>query len=155
MQIREFERTDLKAIKDIVQSLHPDWFDKNALRNIPVDVQFQKTLIAEDKGNVIGFVSYFTKDGEATIGWIGLNKEKRGKKYGTQLIERMEMDLTDKGVSIVRVETVGETTPLYKPYEETVKFYKKLGFEVDKKSEEKEEQGFKFRMYTFKKALSH
>ena len=154
MKIREFKQQDLDTIKKIVKKLHPAWFDKKALINIPIDIKLQKCLVAEKKGEVVGFISFYSKDGEASVGWIGVGVGLRRRGIGRQLIKKVELVLKNIGVKTLRAETVGETTPKYKPYEETVAFYKKCGFEIEKKSRFQKEAGYKFKMYSFKKTLS-
>jgi len=153
MKIRKFKAEDLKSIKRIIKELHPKWFDKKALRNIPIDVQLQKCFIAEEKNKVIGFITIYSKDGEAELGWMGVGTEWRNQGIGKKLVKRIETEAKRLGIKVLRVKTVGETKPKYKPYIQTVAFYKSCGFEVEKKEKEKEEKGCKYRMYTFKKRL--
>jgi N-acetylglutamate synthase-like GNAT family acetyltransferase len=154
MKIREFKAQDLESIKEIIKELHPKWFDKKALRNIPIDVQLQKCFVVEEKDKVIGFVTMYSKDGEAELGWIGVSPKWRNKGVGKNLVGKVEKEARRLGIKVLRVKTVGETKPKYKPYVQTVAFYKSSGFGVEEKEEEKEEKGYKYRMYTFRKTLS-
>ena len=74
MKIRKLKVEDLKSIKKIIKELHPRWFDKKALRNIPIDVQLQKCFVAEEKNKAIGFITIYSKDGEAELGWMGVSQ---------------------------------------------------------------------------------
>lgn len=154
MEIREFKQSDLGRVKKIIKKLHPRWFDKRALVNIPIDVRLQKCFVAEDKDKIVGFITIYSEDGEAELGWIGVEPKLRHRGIGKSLVERAEMELKKIGVKSFRVKTVGETKPQYKPYTETVKFYKACGLKVEKKAKEKEEKGYKYRMFTFKKLLN-
>lgn len=154
MKIREFKQSDLDGIKKIIKALHPKWFDKKALKNIPIDVQLQKCFVAEDENGVVGFITIYSEEGEGELGWIGVKPDLHRKGIGKKLLKRAETELKKVGAKVLRVKTIGETRPRYKPYEETVKFYEIFGFKVEKKSKAKEEKGYKYRMYTFKKILN-
>lgn len=153
MKIRDFRQNELKEIKDIVNRLHPKWFDKKALRNIPIDMRLQKCFVAEKNGKVVGFISVYSKDGEAEIGWIGVDPDWRKKGIGKKLFKKVEKELKKLRVKILRVKTVGRTSPRYEPYYETVAFYKACGFSIEKRSKTKKEKGYKYKMYTFKKCF--
>jgi ribosomal protein S18 acetylase RimI-like enzyme len=154
MRVRVFRQDDLARITKIIREFHPRWFDKKALKNIPIDVQLQKCFVAEEKDRIVGFITIYSKDGEAELGWIGVKPERQRKGIGRKLLERAQKELKKIGVEILRAKTVGETRPRYKPYEETVEFYKACGFSLEKKSKFKEEKGYKYRMWTFKKILN-
>jgi ribosomal protein S18 acetylase RimI-like enzyme len=153
MRIRGFRHNDLNGVKKITKELHPKWFDKKALKNIPIDVRLHKCIVVEDKGIIIGFISFYSQKDEARIGWIGVKPDLRRKGIGTKLLAKVEKELKIIGAKAMRVETVGETNPQYKPYKETVKFYQTCGFEVEKKLKPGEEKGYKYRMYVLKKVL--
>lgn len=151
--IRKLKVSDLNSINKISQGLHPEWFTEEALENIPRDIQFSKCLVAEKKGRVVGFVSVFSHDGKPMIGWLGIDKKMRGKKIGKLLIERAEIELESLGYKDLRVETVGECTPLYEPYVQTLKFYESMGFRVEKRGRLRIDLGYKWRLSTLKKKL--
>ena len=154
MKIRKLKVEDLKSIKKIIKELHPRWFDKKALRNIPIDVQLQKCFVAEEKNKAIGFITIYSKDGEAELGWMGVSPEWRNKGVGKKLVRKIEIKAQKLGIKVLRVRTVGEAKPKYKPYIQTVAFYKSCGFGVEKKEKEKKEKGCKYKMYIFKKRLN-
>ena len=52
MIIRPYQSGDLIHIKSIVKKLHPQWFDENALKNIPIDAQLGKTYVAEENSEL-------------------------------------------------------------------------------------------------------
>jgi GNAT superfamily N-acetyltransferase len=88
------------------------------------------------------------------IGWLGVDKKSRGKGVGNLLLEKVESELQKFGYDDLRVETVGECFPVYKPYEDTLKFYKSMGFEVEKKGRLRNDMGYKWRHSTLRKKLS-
>ena len=157
IKIRKFQASDLGSIERIVKSLHPDWFTEEALKNIPRDIQFAKCFVAEKGGKLVGFVSVYSDLGKPMIGWIGVDRKLRRKGTGRQLIERVEEELKKFDYKDLRVETVGECDPVYKPYSQTVKFYKSAGFEVEKRGRLRtnRERGtvWKWRLSTFRKTL--
>lgn len=156
MDIVEFNKTDLKAVINVVNKLHPKWFDENALKNIPLDVQVQNCLVAKEGKNVIGFIS-FTIDKEnntSEITWMGIDLNYHRKGIGSQLLNNIERRLRSLGVSELFVKTVGHTSPPYKPYEQTVNFYRKHGFVYKRKYPmRKSKDGYLWRMYKFIKKL--
>lgn len=152
--IRNFRISDLNSIKRIIRGLHPEWFTAEALENIPRDIQFARCLIAESKGDVVGFVSVHSYDGKPMIGWLGIEKKMRGKNIGKLLIENVEGELKKLDYKDLRVQTVGECTPVYKPYAETLKFYKSMGFEVEKRGRLRKDLGYMWRLSTLKKRLT-
>ena len=131
--VRNFKVSDLDYIKQIIKDLHPEWFTEEALKNIPRDIQFAKCFVADNKGKIIGFVSVHSYDGRPMIGWLGVDNKFRGKGIGRLLLEKVESQLLKFGYKDLRVETVGECTPVYEPYSATLKFYESLGFEIEKK----------------------
>ena len=88
------------------------------------------------------------------IGWLGVDYKLRGEGIGKLLLEKVESKLIKFGYKDLRVETVGECSPVYKPYAETLKFYKSMGFEVEKRGRLRNNLGFKWRFSTLKKILS-
>jgi len=78
----------------------------------------------------------------------------RGEGIGKLLLEKVESELIKFGYKDLRVETVGECFPVYKPYTETLKFYKSKGFEVEKRGRLRDNMGFKWRHSTLRKKLS-
>jgi len=151
--IRKFKLTDLDAVNRIVRGLHPEWFTEEALANIPRDIQFAKCFVAEVEDQVVGFVSIFSHDGRPMIGWLGTEKKFRGKRIGRHLVEHVISELREFGYREIRVQTVGECEPPYKPYEQTLRFYESMGFKVEKRGRLREDLGFKWRFSTLRKSL--
>ena len=89
------------------------------------------------------------------IGWLGADYKLRGEGIGKLLLEKVERELIKFGFKDLRVETVGECSPVYKPYAETLKFYKSVGFEVENRGRLRHNMGYKWRLSTFRKKLAN
>jgi ribosomal protein S18 acetylase RimI-like enzyme len=151
--VRKFKASDLDSIKRICRELHPEWFTEEALANIPRDIQFARCFVVEIKSRIVGFVSVHSHDGKPMIGWLGVDNRLRGEGIGKLLLEKVEKELIKFGYKDLRVETVGECYPVYKPYIETLKFYKTMGFEFEKRGRLRNNMGYNWRLSTLKKKL--
>ena len=151
--IRRFKVSDINSIKRIIKNLHPEWFTEEALENIPRDIQFARCFVAEKEGKIVGFVSVHSHDGKPMIGWLAVDNRLRGEGLGKLMLEKVEKELIKFGYKDLRVETVGECTPVYKPYEETLKFYESAGFEIEKRGRLRNDMGYKWRYSTLRKKL--
>ncbi len=152
--VRRFRPSDLNSINQIIKNLHPEWFTEEALENIPRDIQFARCWVVEKKEKIVGFISVHSHDGKPMIGWIGVDLELRGEGTGRLMLEKVEDELISFGYKDLRVETVGECTPAYKPYAETLKFYRSAGFEIEKRGRLRNDMGYKWRYSTLRKKLS-
>ena len=152
--VRKFRVSDLDSIKRIAQKLHPEWFTEEALENIPRDIQFARCFVMEKNGITVGFISVHSHDGKPKIGWIGVDPEFRGVGIGKLLIEKVESELIEFGYKDLRVETVGECTPVYEPYAATLEFYTSMGFEIEKRGRLRNDMGYKWRYSTLRKKLN-
>jgi len=150
MKIRKSTEKDFEGMMKIAKKLHPKWFDKFAINvSMPLDLKIHKGFVAEEKGKILGFVTYTSNEGETKISWIGVEPEFQGKGIGTKLLRKLEKELKRIGVKDLRVETVGDSTK-YKPYEITRAFYRKMGFRVEKvRKIRSKDTGEEFNLATF------
>jgi ribosomal protein S18 acetylase RimI-like enzyme len=86
------------------------------------------TLIAEDDGEVAGYICY--GETPCTVGtwdiyWIAVSREKRGKGIGRMLSETAEAAIKKAHGRLAFIET--SSTPLY---ENTRQFYLRRGYEI-------------------------
>ena len=88
------------------------------------------------------------------IGWLGVDNKLRGEGIGKLLLEKVESELLKFGYKDLRIKTVGECTPVYKPYAETLKFYKSLGFEIENRGRLRDNLEYKWRHSTLRKKLA-
>ena len=148
MIIRPYQSGDLIHIKSIVKKLHPQWFDENALKNIPIDAQLGKTYIAEENSEIRGFIIISSLEGTVWINWIGVDPQYHGISIGTQLLEHTEKKLRELGVKKIRVDTVVEQSPADGTYDKTLQFYLKNRFKLIEKKEQQ-----KFKEFTFRRGV--
>jgi len=153
MIIRPFVTSDIGQINIITHSLHPKWFDKKALVNIPKDIQTAKTYVAEINNEVLGFISYYAQDGVARISWMGVKPDKHRLGIGRKLVETIEKELKEIGVTSLTVETVVKQEPFDGSYDLTMKFYRALGFSINKKYKKEQFEQFTFYMGMLKKKI--
>ena len=161
MQIRQATSQDVQQVSYMYEKLQESlqYLRKIKLTKSQMKKRFNKSdmkniFVAEEKNKAIGFITIYSKDGEAELGWMGVSPEWRNKGVGKKLVRKIEIKAQKLGIKVLRVRTVGEAKPKYKPYIQTVAFYKSCGFGVEKKEKEKEEKGCKYRMYTFRKKLN-
>jgi len=125
--IRLGATADNEAILAIAAQL-TDWFDDDAIeRAIPADLHFHQTLVAEINGQVVGFVTYTSHEGNVFIGWLGVDQKLHRHGIGTKLIETLEKELQMMSITKLEVETLSETID-HPPYIPTRAFYEKMGF---------------------------
>lgn len=153
MIIRPFITNDIDQINIIAHLLHPKWFDKKALENIPKDIQTAKTCIAELNNEILGFISYYSQDGIARISWMGVRPDKHRLGIGRKLVETIEKELKGIGVNALTVETVVMQDPPDSSYDLTMKFYRALGFYIEKKYKKGQFEQFTFYMGMLKKKI--
>lgn len=151
--VRRFKVSDIKSIKRIIKDLHPEWFTEEALENIPRDIQFARCFVIEKNRIIVGFISVHSHDGNPMIGWLGVDPKLKREGIGKLLLEKVESELIKFGYKDLRVETVGECTPVYKPYAATLEFYKSMGFKIEKRGRLRNNMGYKWRYSTLRKML--
>jgi len=154
MKIRKSTEKDYDGMMEVAKKLHPKWFDRFAInKSIPLDLKIHKGYVAEEKGRILGFVTYTSNEGETKISWIGVDPKFQRRGIGTKLLRKLREKLKKMKIKDLRVETVAESEKA-KPYEITRLFYKKMGFKVEKVRKVKsKDTGREFNMATFVKKL--
>ncbi|PJE61530.1 hypothetical protein COU87_03995 [Candidatus Roizmanbacteria bacterium CG10_big_fil_rev_8_21_14_0_10_39_12] len=153
MKVRPYESNDLTQIKTIILSLHPQWFDKNALNNIPIDVVLGKTFVVAENVAVQGFIVISSLEGVVWINWLGVDPKRHGQGIGTKLLTHAEDELKKIGVSELRVDTVVEQSPADGTYDKTIQFYLKNNFVIFEKKEQQKHKEFIYKRGILKKDL--
>lgn len=120
---------DLNAVIKIAKQL-PQHFTKKGVEFIESDFPNQSGLIFRHKDRVVGFILYFSNQGQMEIGWMGVSPEFQRKGIGNKLIYELKKLATEGKQSSVIVKTLDESVD-YKPYEMTRSFYLKNGFKKD------------------------
>lgn len=143
MNIRDFNADDLDAVlsvnleaftpihesfreilgEQVFARLYPDWKKSNEeyIRNLAGGDDAENILVAEDEGEVVGFV-HFTMNLETKNGEIGLNAvgpAHQGKGYGKLLYQSAMERMKERGVTFVVVGTGGDNShiPAQRAYE--------------------------------------
>jgi len=124
--IRDYGEKDYDAVVYIAQGL-PEWFTKTGVEHMKIDFYFQKGIVAEIEGRILGFLFYFSEEGILNISWMGVAKEYQRKGIGRQMVLRFEELAKRGGVHEIRVATLGDSVE-YEPYARTRAFYRALGF---------------------------
>lgn len=124
--IRNYEPTDFENLIEIAQAL-PEWFTKNGISHMQIDLRFQNGFVAIYDSQIVGFISFITIEGEGQVGWMGLLPKFHRKGIGRMLVNQVISELKDVGVKILQVYTLGESVD-YEPYARTRAFYRGIGF---------------------------
>jgi GNAT superfamily N-acetyltransferase len=124
--IREMTHEDFAGIQALAASLI-GWFSIEGQEMISRDIHFQHGLVAEVDGIIVGFILFYSNQGVAHIGWMGVDRTMHRQGIGTALLERMLDTLRAANAIEVRVSTLGDSAD-YEPYERTRAFYLKHGF---------------------------
>jgi len=155
MKVRESDEKDFQGMMKVAKKLHPKWFDNFAInKSIPLDLKIHKGFVAEEKGKILGFITYTSGEGEAKISWIGVPPKFQKRGIGTKLLKTLEKELKKMAVKELRVETLADSVK-YKPYGPTRDFYKEMEFKLEKvKKMKSKDTGEKFDMAVLFKKLN-
>ncbi|UCC93129.1 MAG: GNAT family N-acetyltransferase [Thermoplasmata archaeon] len=127
MHVIEGSEALAEACMNIARALRTH-FDDNAMVQMPKDLRSHRLYVAEDEGDVVGFLTVKSaRDGEVEISWMGVHPGHQGKGIGRALVSEAERDLVSEGVLRLAVRTLADTVE-YEPYEATRAFYRAVGF---------------------------
>ena len=118
---------DVARVIEIVRGL-PEWFTPNAIVEVKEAVGKLPGFVARVGGVVRGFVLLEERECCIEIAWLAVEKGFHGKGIGTQLLEAAEAYACCKGKPLLTVKTYGGMD--YRPYLETLAFYRKRGFRL-------------------------
>lgn len=124
--IRNYEEDDYNQLIKIAASL-PEWFTDNGISKMEIDLRSQKGFEAVHRSKAIGFITFFTQEGEGQIGWMGILSDYHRLGIGSMLVEHLKAELREGGVKTLWVYTLGDSVE-YEPYDKTRAFYRALGF---------------------------
>lgn len=141
MRIRAMKPKDYPRAERIGKSLGhtkdgKGWFTERAWsRYIPFDIRVHKGFVAEEKGAVMGFITYSSYDSPATspyISWIAVSRRHQCKGVGRCLVERVQKEVLNAGAESLFVETPTREAGRGTEYEGTYKFYERINFELER-----------------------
>ncbi len=129
LKIHTIEDKEEKQIivRAVLESL-PEWFGiQDAIDKYVTDSAEQITVAAFDERKPIGFVC-LKETGKATVELcvMGVLKEYHRQGIGNRMFEETKNIAVLKGYSFIQVKTV--RTGKYREYDDTNKFYLRLGF---------------------------
>ncbi|ASJ09679.1 acetyltransferase [Thermococcus siculi] len=117
---------EVLACLDIAKNL-PEWLNEAGLRAIERDLGREKTYLAVEGGDVLGFITVKPISEKALeILWMAIKREHRRKGIGSALLKFVEELARERGLEVIVVKTSGDLS--YRPYDETRRFYEKNGF---------------------------
>jgi GNAT superfamily N-acetyltransferase len=118
---------DVPAVTRIVCDL-PEYFTSDVPGQVERDISRHGGWVLTDSGDVAGFaVAARRSPGAAEILWMAVDPSRRGRGFGTVLLDRMLGELAADGVSVVEVKTLDRSAG-YQPYEATRAFWERKGF---------------------------
>lgn len=126
IEIRQAKAHNFVDVEIIVKEL-PQWFTQGGIESIRKDLHFQKTLLAKQNDKILGFITYYSSQGNGHIGWMGVLPTAHRKGIGRALISELIQDFKSQGITSIYVSTLGDTVE-YPPYAETRAFYRAVGF---------------------------
>ncbi|KUH34709.1 acetyltransferase [Thermococcus celericrescens] len=122
----ETSRDNVKSCLEIAKEL-PEWFNEAGLRAMGWDLRVEKTFVAVEGEEVLGFVTVKPLNEKALeILWMAVRRELRGKGIGTKLLEFVDGWAKESGFKLLVVKTSGDLS--YRPYDKTRRFYERRGF---------------------------
>lgn len=130
--IRQLAATDAEACDAIVLTLPYHFGDEEGRRDCAAAVREQLGLIAEDGGEVVGFLTFEARFDECIeVTWMAVHAERRRQRIGQALLDRLAGDARAKGRQFILVLTVSPSDgPDEVPdgYQATRAFYEANGF---------------------------
>lgn len=87
------------------------------------DVLSGVNFVAEVDGELIGLLSLFVADGEATIVFLSVYPEHQGTGVGAALVDAADGFAAERGLSFLRVSTTNDDVPM-------IYFYQRHGFAI-------------------------
>ncbi|HET6400002.1 MAG TPA: GNAT family N-acetyltransferase [Candidatus Kapabacteria bacterium] len=126
VSIREIEAQDFERVQSLAASLE-GWFSPEGQEMISRDIHFQNGFVAEVGSRIVGFILFYSDQGIAHIGWMGVDRTMHRMGIGTKLLNWTIDELRGANAIELRVSTLGDSVE-YEPYERTRAFYFKHGF---------------------------
>jgi ribosomal protein S18 acetylase RimI-like enzyme len=132
VRIRALRPEHADACDRIILGLPYHFANEQGRKDCAAAVRRDAGLVAEEGGDVVGFLTYVHRfDEAAEITWMAVRADRRRRGIGHAMIERLVERLTDEGRRILLVLTVSPSDPDPEPddgYGSTRAFYRSAGF---------------------------
>lgn len=120
----------VQKINQIISSLTGVWFTEDVAEDTLKDLNFQDLLCAESDGQVTSFIVFTSAEGSISISLMGTDPRYQRKGFGSKLLLHFFDHVKEMGFNKIVALTV---PPSSKPvYQQTVNFYEKHGFNIEK-----------------------
>jgi ribosomal protein S18 acetylase RimI-like enzyme len=120
----------VQKINQIISSLTGVWFTEDVAEDTCKDLIFQDLLCTESDGQVTSFLVFTSVEGSISISLMGTDPRYHRKGFGSILLLHLFEHVKQMGFNKIVALTV---PPSSKPsYQQTVEFYEKHGFSLEK-----------------------
>lgn len=130
--IRPLTETDAEACDAIVATLPYHFGNEVGRRECAAAVRRQRGLVAEDDGDVVGFLTVEPRfDDCAEVTWMAVRADRRRTGVGRMLLDRLAADTLADGRHVLLVLTVSPSDgpdEIPDGYQATRAFYEANGF---------------------------
>ncbi|MBT8240197.1 MAG: GNAT family N-acetyltransferase [Acidimicrobiia bacterium] len=126
VNLRRMTPNDYGTAINLARSL-PEFFNDQGIAEITVDIRTEIGAVAVLDGELVGFVTWSSAEALGRIGWIAVSRDHHRQGIGRRLLEFVESNLRQSGVTTLQVDTLGESVD-YEPYDRTRSFYRSVGF---------------------------
>ena len=112
LQIRDYKKSDFERLYEIDQSAFPQGIAYSHLElQFYIRSRQSRTLVAEDSGDVIGFVIACSEPRQlGHIITIDVTPHRQREQIGSRLLERIERWLWQEGAEAIYLETPADDT---------------------------------------------
>lgn len=127
---KQASQDTIESICEIAQDYTRDYFTLNVPDDTKNDLIFQQVMYLVNNNEVVSFIVFTCWDGSPNITLMATKRECSGEGYGKTLIQHLVTYLTELGFNRIELFTVPpEVKPVYK---NTVAFYERAGFKIEK-----------------------
>jgi ribosomal protein S18 acetylase RimI-like enzyme len=130
--VRQLAVSDGEACDAIVATLPYHFGNEEGRRECAGAVRSQRGLVAEDNGEVVGFVTLEPRfDASAEITWMAVRADRRRMGVGRALLDRVATDIRSEGRQFLLALTVSPSDgadEIPDGYQATRAFYEANGF---------------------------
>ncbi|HSJ50085.1 MAG TPA: GNAT family N-acetyltransferase [Actinomycetota bacterium] len=129
---RQLVVTDAEACDAIVATLPYHFGDEEGRRECAAAVRGQRGLVAEDGGEVVGFLTLEPRFGECLeVTWMAVRADRRRQGIGRALLDHVANDSREEGRKFILALTVSPSDgpdEIPDGYQATRAFYEANGF---------------------------